>query len=83
MYDAFWAADYVVTVGKEAGHVGGGVWGYVEDVPNVFGGGEEVPLEGDAQGWVVCRDRDVKGADTLALIVVSTEGDSKYVSSKC
>ena len=46
MDEAFGRADYVVAVWEEAGGVGGGGGDDVEDVPDVFGGGEGGPLEG-------------------------------------
>jgi hypothetical protein len=66
-HKALGTADYVVAVGEQAGDVGGGVGGYVEDVPYVFGEGEGGPLEGNAEGGGVGWNGDVDFADFLAL----------------
>ena len=51
--DSLGGAEDVVAVGEEAGEVGGGVGGDVEDVPDCCDGGEGRVLEGYAQGGVV------------------------------
>lgn len=53
MQDSLGGAEDVVAVGEEAGEVGGGVGGDVEDVPDCCDGGEGRVLEGYAQGGVV------------------------------
>ena len=46
VHEAGGRSDYVVAVREEAGGGGGGGRHHVQDVPDVFGGGEGGPLEG-------------------------------------
>lgn len=66
--DALGGAEDVVAVGEQAGEVGGGVGGDVEDVPDVGDHGEGGPLEGQAERGGVGGDGDVEGAGSLALV---------------
>lgn len=65
--DTLGRAEYVVAVGQQAGQVGGGVGGDVEDVPDVGHHGEGGPLEGKAKGGSVGGNGDVEGTGSLAL----------------
>lgn len=55
--DALGRAEDVVRVREEAGEVGRRRGGDVEDVPDVGDDGEGGPLEGEAEGGRVGRDR--------------------------
>lgn len=65
--DALGRAEDVVRVREKAGEVGRRRGGDVEDVPDVGDDGEGGPLEGEAEGGRVGRDREVEGAGALAL----------------
>lgn len=68
MEDALGGTKDVIAVWQEAGEIGGGVGGDVEDVPDVGYYGEGGPLEGEAEGGAVGGDGDVEGAGSLALL---------------
>lgn len=64
---ALGGAQDVVAVGEQAGGVGGGVGGHIENVPDVGDDRDGRPLKGQAERGGVGGDGDVQGACSLAL----------------
>ena len=67
MHVAFRGADNIVAVREQASEISGGVGDDVEDVPDIFCGGEGSPLESKTEGGGGCGNGDVENADALSL----------------